>query len=370
MKKPTVFISHSSKDVAYLELLKRKLDARTAGVVKFFLSSDGQSIPFGTNWIHGIESALQAATIMFTAVSPASVTSSWLYFESGYAYSRGVRVIPIGINSASIETLRPPLSLLQGFNIRSHDGLNNLIAVINQQYQLNFREDFNEKDYLELTSLNAMHLVPFSSTLRFVDRIEIDFPTVINQAPDGSSLKAIASPEEAIKEVFKNANITISLIDEVTMHGSGILLKLNRNINKNSSSVSITVDPIVLDKILLLLPALVNAIYNQSPEYFWFSIILRKEIRALTANYKISSRLSAFGVQISDKHGNLYEYENALFALTELRVTPGAMPVFPTKMSFPVSIRVVFPLHTDPPVRIERILELLERAGIIDDSEL
>lgn len=370
MTKPTVFISHSSKDAAYLELLKRKLDARTAGVMTLFLSSDGQSIPFGTNWIHGIESALQTATIMFTAVSPASITSSWLYFESGYAYARGIRVIPIGINAASIESLRPPLSLLQGFNIRSHDGLNNLIAVINQKYQFNFSEDFDETDYRELSSLAGMQHAALTSTLRFVDRIEFNFPPAINSSSEEPSLRAIESPEEAVKKIFTDAKIAFSPIDAETIHASGILLKFAENTKIDSPHVAMKVDPIVLDTALSVCPAVVKAIYGQCPKFYWFRAFLHKKIRAITTDYKISSRLAAFGVRISEKHGNLFEYENVLFALDEHRLRPGDEPIFPTNISLPVSIRVVFSLDVDQPVKLDRILRLLEQAGIIDDSEI
>lgn len=370
MTKPTVFISHSSKDAVYLELLKRKLEARTAGVVHLFLSSDGQSIPFGTNWIHGIESALQAATIMFTAVSPASIGSAWLYFESGYAYSRGVRVIPIGINGAPIESLRPPLSLLQGFNIGSHAGLNNLIAVINQQYQLSFAEDFTETDYRELSSLTGMQRAALGSTLRFVDRIEFEFPDRLSGPKNEPDLQLIESPGETVREVLNSANIIASPIDTGTLHASGMLVKVTDKGKPGASRVVLKVDPIVLDKAVSVCSALAAALYNRRPSNFWFRAFLRREVRAFTTDYKISSRLAAFGIRISEKHGSLFEYENLLFAVDEHHLAPGDQPIFPTKISMPVSIRVVFPLDCDQPVRLDRVLELLERAGIIDDAAI
>lgn len=52
---------------------------------------------------------------MFVFVSPESLSSSWIYFESGFAYAKGVKVIPIGIKGVDIGKLKPPLNLLQGF---------------------------------------------------------------------------------------------------------------------------------------------------------------------------------------------------------------------------------------------------------------
>ncbi len=55
---------------------------------------------------------------MFVFVTPTSIESGWIYFEAGFAYSKGIDVIPVGVG-IDIGSIRPPLSLLQGFNITS-----------------------------------------------------------------------------------------------------------------------------------------------------------------------------------------------------------------------------------------------------------
>ena len=97
MSKPTIFFSHSSKDKEIVLSVKDKLDKATSGVMDIFMSSDGQSIPFGTNWIHKVEEGLKSATIMFVFVTENSISSGWIYFEAGYAYSKGIQIIPEGI---------------------------------------------------------------------------------------------------------------------------------------------------------------------------------------------------------------------------------------------------------------------------------
>ena len=129
MGKPTIFFSHSSKDKEIVQSVKNKLDKATGGVMDIFMSSDGQSIPFGTNWIHKVEEGLKSATIMFVFVTENSVSSGWIYFEAGYAYSKGIQVIPVGIG-VDIGALKAPLNLLQGFNILFEDSLNNFITII------------------------------------------------------------------------------------------------------------------------------------------------------------------------------------------------------------------------------------------------
>ena len=146
MDKPTIFFSHSSLDSSTILPIKNRITAITANVLDIFMSSDGQSIPFGHNWVHKIEEGLNNAQIMFVFVTPTSIDSAWIYFEAGFAYSKNIEVIPVGIG-VNIGQLKAPLNLLQGFDITSIDGLNNFITVINRKFDLKFSEAFTEADY-------------------------------------------------------------------------------------------------------------------------------------------------------------------------------------------------------------------------------
>lgn len=146
MDKPTIFFSHSSKDKDLILPIKNKLIDITSGTMDIFMSSDGQSIPFGRNWVSKIEEGLENAKIMFVFVTPNSIKSEWIYFEAGYAYSKEIEVIPVGIG-VHIGELKAPLNLLQGFDILSCDSMNNFVSVINKKFLLSFKEDFDESDY-------------------------------------------------------------------------------------------------------------------------------------------------------------------------------------------------------------------------------
>lgn len=138
MEKPTIFFSHSSKDQEMILPLKNELEVITSGVMDIFMSSDGQSIPFGRNWVHKIEEGLNNAKIMFVFITENSINTAWIYFEAGYAYSKNVRVIPVGIG-IDIGSLKAPLNLLQGFNVVVDESLNNFITIINDEFKLNFK---------------------------------------------------------------------------------------------------------------------------------------------------------------------------------------------------------------------------------------
>jgi len=112
--KPVVFFSHSSRDKSELALLKQLFVEKTGGAVEVFLSSDGQSIPLGRNWVHRIEEALGQAKLLITFITKNSIGSSWVSFEAGFAYSKGVRVVPVGflgLDIAQVPHPRPPSRL-------------------------------------------------------------------------------------------------------------------------------------------------------------------------------------------------------------------------------------------------------------------
>lgn len=83
---------------------------------------------------------------MFVFVTPTSIDSAWIYFEAGFAYSKNIEVVPVGIG-VNIGQLKAPLNILQGFDITSVDCLNNFITVINRKFDLKFSEAFTEADY-------------------------------------------------------------------------------------------------------------------------------------------------------------------------------------------------------------------------------
>ena len=136
--------------------MKFLLEDKTGGTVNIFLSSDGQSIQLGRNWVFSIEEALKEARLMFVFISPNSVNSGWIHLEAGYAYSKNIKVIPVGIDEFDLNILNPPLSLFQGFNVNSEDGLNNLISIINDEFSFSHKPTFSKKEYYQLSLSNGI----------------------------------------------------------------------------------------------------------------------------------------------------------------------------------------------------------------------
>lgn len=161
MQKPTVFLSHSSLDKAALIELKKLLDARAAGSLEFFLSSDGESIRFGRNWVVRISDALSQAKLMFVFLSPQSVDSRWIHFEAGCAYAKDIQVVPVCLPGIDLNRISPPLSLLQGFNLHTHDAIGNLARICNETFDMKINESFCRADFDNVIANTASHGAEF-----------------------------------------------------------------------------------------------------------------------------------------------------------------------------------------------------------------
>jgi len=146
-EKPIVFLSHSSKDKNRLIALKGLLEDRFRGAAQFFLSSDGESLPLGKNWVSEISDALAKAKLMFLFLSENSVNSRWVHFEAGYAYANRIDVVPVCLPGLDLDDVGAPLHLLQGFNLHSASTLSNLVEKCNKVCGLDMDKVFSISDF-------------------------------------------------------------------------------------------------------------------------------------------------------------------------------------------------------------------------------
>jgi len=95
-----VFFSYSSKDTTIINRIKEAFEDKTNNSIEIFLSCDGESIPLGVNWVAHIEKGLRKSKLMFVFISPHSISSKWIYYESGFFSSflqKGREIIPVAI---------------------------------------------------------------------------------------------------------------------------------------------------------------------------------------------------------------------------------------------------------------------------------
>lgn len=300
MSKPTLFFSHSSKDKDLILALKNKFDEFTGGVLDIFMSSDGQSIPFGTNWIHKIEKGLQEAKIMFVFVTDNSISSGWIYFEAGYAYSKGIQVIPVGVG-IDIGELKAPLNLLQGFNISSEESLNNFITIANRVFDYHFSEQFTEKDYkeiLEKIEVNAIKTMDFE---KIVCLAECDLSSEYNDNYLEKIIDYLSTNNIPFSKKGYGGSISTCIV------ANGVKIEYN-----GSGKVYFSVSTYNFQKSLQLLMQLLK-ISKKAPKHY-LRLHLRKPYDCVTAVEDISSILTSYDEFVVEKgHIGGYAWNNLGF---------------------------------------------------------
>jgi hypothetical protein len=123
MTTKSLFISHISEEADVAVLLKKMIQDDFLGLVGCFTSSDIGSIGAGENWLTSIERAMSEAKAVIVLCSKASVHRPWVQFEVGAAWMKGVPIIPACHSGMKVDELQMPLSLRQGLELGSEQGL-------------------------------------------------------------------------------------------------------------------------------------------------------------------------------------------------------------------------------------------------------
>lgn len=345
MEKPILFFSHSSKDKDFLFTLKNKILSKTANTIEVFQSSDGESIPFGNNWVHKIEENLEKSKIMFVFISPNSLKSNWIYFESGFSYSKGVKVIPIGINGIDIGNLAPPINLLQGFNITSHEGLNNIITIINKEFSNSFPENFTNDDYEDLMK-KSNNIIQSNHYFDEIDFIEIRFYHNL------TNNKFKDNVINNILDYFKNNSIKHSIDQRERIYLHGMM------IYKYNDDYWFKIDQLKMVENVNIVNQLFRVVYENETDLYWLRIKFLRNIDMLTINFKLSSRLNNIGIEMSEINGKMYKYKNLRFALDDLDEEENLI-------GEGKRLRIVYPAKTFNEIEIFELVKILFENKII-----
>lgn len=135
MSAKVLFLSHAHEERDLARLIKDTLESEFSGFVDVFVSSDGVSIPAGSNFLKRIEDGLITCVGAVYLISPMSVRRSWISFELGAVWIRNVA--SLRANGPEIPTLPMCHSGMTPATLPAP--LNNLNAIIaNQASQLQF----------------------------------------------------------------------------------------------------------------------------------------------------------------------------------------------------------------------------------------
>ena len=228
MDKPTVFLSHSAKDSEPIRRLKELLDEKTGGAIEWWLSSDGQSLPLGRNWIAEVHQALERTSLLFCFLTPASFHSAWVHFEAGFAFRGKVDVVPVGLLGVDIASAPGAMPFLQGFNVKNHHSLNNLIQKVNDTFETKYKLSFTAEEFDEIFAATETkaHVEEYLDSLFQTAELTVSYsqndPTIFINAVTKSdlSIKLLNETKQG-KLVFVGCGVSgtwIASAEEAKLH--------------------------------------------------------------------------------------------------------------------------------------------------------
>jgi len=354
MSKPTIFFSHASEDEVYLKTIKKLLLTKTNNTVDIFLSSDGQSIPFGTNWVHEIENSLERADLVFVFLSPRSLASQWVFFEAGYTYSKDIEVIPIGILGTDLSEISPPLNLLQGFNLSSREQLENIISVINKKFNFTHTATISQEEYQriqETTNKGSQN-----ERLRgLVDRLYITLNPHLTE-----DIKPVSKVWSNLKTYLKKQNIEHNSpyakeAEEVILIHGAKFRKVESDKNQEEAYLTVELDLFLLNRNLSQIKRFLEIALTESRKNYYLLVFFKDKVNILSEEHAITSRLYETDVSLSSKGLCEYKYKNLNFTISKRGELGEAK----------TALKIIYSIEDLEEIHLLELLNLLNKANII-----
>jgi hypothetical protein len=129
------FISHVSEETAVASRLKAALTRDFLGLVDVFVSSDGESIAAGDEWLSSLRTALEKTSLLLILCSPQSIKRPWINFETGAAWMSKIPLMPLCHAGLTPQDLPILLSLSQSVLLSDPGGLTRLYDRLARELQ-------------------------------------------------------------------------------------------------------------------------------------------------------------------------------------------------------------------------------------------
>jgi len=130
MNKPTIFISHITKEKDIAIAVKELLEKKFLKTFNVFVSSHQESLQLGDNWMETIKQSVENCQLMIIICSPISITRPWINFEAGAGWVRKIPVIPLCHSGMTPSKLPVPINSFQGGSLNNRQDIKNLFNRI------------------------------------------------------------------------------------------------------------------------------------------------------------------------------------------------------------------------------------------------
>ncbi|MGH9780349.1 MAG: toll/interleukin-1 receptor domain-containing protein [Candidatus Acidiferrales bacterium] len=209
-----VFLSHAAKDQEIAICLKKAIESAIPKS-DVFVSSDTEDLRPGDDWVEKIQDNLGRAKILILLASERGLKRTWVWYESGAAWSRSIRMIPCCIGKIRKNQLPAPFSSRQALNADDAQDLGHLLSEIGRELAL---------------GLQMPDLQPIVSRLQTLDKAahESDMnmltPDEIQRRVDQMNVSAIARGHfQQISVELKNESPETVTISYIQLYGRDLV---------------------------------------------------------------------------------------------------------------------------------------------------
>jgi hypothetical protein len=130
-----IFLSHAAKDQEIAICLKKVIEGAIPGS-DVFVSSDTEDLRPGDEWVKRIRENLREANLLLLLASERGLTRPWVWYETGSAWSREIRMIPCCLGRVRKSGLSAPFSSYQALNVDEAVDFKNLLTEISRELDL------------------------------------------------------------------------------------------------------------------------------------------------------------------------------------------------------------------------------------------
>lgn len=170
-----VFLSHAAIDQDTAMFLKRLIES-TIGRSEVFVSSDTEDVRPGDEWVRKIRENLRAAKMLLLLASERGLKRPWVWYETGSAWSREIRMIPCCLGKIRKNELAAPFSSYQALNIDDVGDLKNLLNSIGRELGL---------------SVEVPDLEPIATKLQVLDRKSGESKLAATAPPENGRIERV-----------------------------------------------------------------------------------------------------------------------------------------------------------------------------------
>ncbi len=206
-----IFLSHAAGDQGIAIFLKTVIEGSIPGS-DVFVSSDIEDLRPGDEWVARIRQNLKEARMLLLLASERALARPWVWYETGAAWSREIRMIPICLGKIRKNRLSAPFSSYQALNADDAGDFRNLLTEVGRELGMPVHAPEVEQIVAQMRALDRTAHEAAESTLTPEEiQLRVDAVNV--------SAKVMEGFREALSVLLTNESAESVVVKEIRLIG-------------------------------------------------------------------------------------------------------------------------------------------------------